>query len=302
MIRRLIPVRVKRWLKFTWHEVRHRWITTWFSFGPADLRELLRRLGVAPSDVVMVHSSFDRFEGFLGSLGDAIQTLQDTVGPDGALLMPTLPFVGSAVEYARIHPALDVKRTPSRMGIMTEIFRRLPGVQRSIHPTHPVAGWGKRAASLLESHQSAQTPCGVGSPFQKLAEAEAKILLLGVDVRSMTFFHYLEEELEARMPFSPFTKEWFTLSARDAQGQIWPVSMRLYDPVVSAQRDVRLLVPHLKARGVWREGKVGRLNAILLRCRDVQRVAVEMAADGRFGYHDVARLSRRQSAQESRDG
>jgi hypothetical protein len=49
---------------------------------------------IAGAGVIIVHSSFDRFEGFRGSLGGAIQTLQDAVGPEGALLMlraPTAP-------------------------------------------------------------------------------------------------------------------------------------------------------------------------------------------------------------------
>ena len=77
---------------------------------------------------------------------------------------------------------------------------------------------------------------------------------------SMTFFHYLEEALEDRMPFSAFTSETFALAVRVAHGQAWPVTMRLYDPVVSGRRDVELMMPHLKARGVWGEGTVGRLS------------------------------------------
>ena len=296
MIRRLIPTRMKPWLRSVRRKVRHRWIITFSAFSPEELKALLHRLGVAQGDVVMVHSSFDRFMGFKGSLGDAMRVLQDVVGGSGALLMPTLPFSGSAVEYVKTNAILDVRRTPSRMGFMSEIFRRLPGVSRSLHPTHPVAGWGAKAASLLESHHSARTPCGAGSPFEKLVEADGKVLLLGVTVRTMTFYHYLEEILDERMPFSPFTTETFTLSVRDEQGQTWPVVTRLYDPVVSRQRDVRLMIPHLKARGFWREQRVGTLNVILMRCREVRQVATEMASKGLYCYHDVPRLIDRQQA------
>ena len=158
MIRRLIPTRMKPWLRSVRRKVRHRLIITFSAFSPEELKALLHRLGVAQGDVVMVHSSFDRFMGFKGSLGDAMRVLQDVVGGNGALLMPTLPFSGSAVEYVKTNAILDVRRTPSRMGFMSEIFRRLPGVSRSLHPTHPVAGWGAKAASLLESHHSARTP------------------------------------------------------------------------------------------------------------------------------------------------
>ena len=184
---------------------RRRWLSPFFAFGPSEFESLLQQLGVQPGDVVIVHCSFDRFEGFQGSLGDAMHALQHAVGSDGGLLMPTLPFSGLAVDYAARNAVLDVRRTPSHMGIMSEIFRRLPGVSRSLHPTHPVAGWGAKAPHVLDTHRSARTPCGAGSPFEKLVEADGKVLLLGVDVRSMTFFHYLEEELEGQMPFTPFT-------------------------------------------------------------------------------------------------
>jgi aminoglycoside 3-N-acetyltransferase len=294
----LIPAPVKPGLKFLRQEVqrnrwitrmRRRWVNTFYRFGPPDLTALLRRLGIVPGDVVIVHSSFDRFAGFDGSLSDAIQVLQDVVGREGALLMPTLPFSGVAVDYARQQIVFDVKRTPSRVGLMTEFFRRRPGVLRSLHPTHPVAGWGAKAPALLGTHRAARTPCGAESPFAKLLDVDGKVLLLGVDAQAMTFFHYLEEELEERMPVSPFTTESFSFSVRDERGEIWPVHTRLYNPAVAPHRDVRIMVPHLKARGFWRRQRVGRLDAILLRCRDVRQTAHEMAAQGRFCYHTLPR-------------
>ena len=291
-----IPAPVRGFLKSSRRRIRrsrirHWWINRFSSFGPAELKATLRRLGIASGDAVIVHSSFESFEGFRGSVTDVIHALRELIGPEGALLMPTIPFPGSAVEYARTKPLFDVNRTPSSMGIITEIFRRLPGVTRSVHPTHPVAGWGAKAPSLLATHRQAQTPCGVSSPFARLLQADGKILLLGVGINAMTFFHYLEEDLEARMPFSPFTTETFTFDVRDEHGQTISIASRLYDPVAGRQRDGELLTPHLKAGGVWREAKVGRLKAIVLRCRDVKKIAGEMASKGIFCYHNLPRLS-----------
>jgi aminoglycoside 3-N-acetyltransferase len=166
-------------------------------------------------------------------------------------------------------------------------------VRRSLHPTHPIAGWGARAADVLADHRLAGTPCGAGSPFAKLLDADGKVLLLGVGVRAMTFFHFLEEQLEDRMPFSPFTAQRFALSVRDEGGQVWPVVTRLYDPAVSRKRDVRLMIPHLKARGFWHEQRIGVLDVVVLRSRDVSQVASDMAAKGLFCYHDVPGLTHR---------
>ena len=42
-------------------------------------------------------SSFDSFAGFRGTPAAVIRTLQEAVGPEGTILMPTLPFDGSVL-------------------------------------------------------------------------------------------------------------------------------------------------------------------------------------------------------------
>ncbi|HYT62309.1 MAG TPA: AAC(3) family N-acetyltransferase, partial [Gemmatimonadales bacterium] len=135
---RVLPPGVKRGLKRLMRAYHQRF----FAFTPADLQRALLQLGVLPGDVLMVHSAFDRFLGFHGGPVDVIRALQQVVGPDGTLMMPTIPFQGSAIEYALGEPVFDARQTVSRMGLITEVFRRAPGVVRSVHPTHSVAVWG----------------------------------------------------------------------------------------------------------------------------------------------------------------
>jgi aminoglycoside 3-N-acetyltransferase len=260
------------------------WIERFHSFSSDDLLAALRRLGVQQGDVLIAHTSFARFEGFQGGVGEAIRVLQEAVGEEGALLVPTLPFLGSAVEYAKSGQLTDIAKTPSRMGFITEVFRRLPGVRRSVHPTHPVAGWGRRAAELLEGHLHAQSPCGRGSPFHKLLEADGKILLAGTSIVSMTFYHCIEELIESRMPFSPFTQNEFELKVRDVNGQVHNVQTRLYEPAVSARRDCEIMIRPLRRRGLWHETKVGRLPLVVLRAREVLQTVEEMAHKDIYCY------------------
>jgi aminoglycoside 3-N-acetyltransferase len=255
-----------------------------FPFDAEGLVNELRRLGIHAGDTVFAHTSFARFEGFTGGISEAIQALQAAVGEQGNLLLPTLPFSGSAYEYVRSGRLTDIARTPSRNGLLTEIFRRLPGVTRSIHPTHPVAVWGKHASKLVADHHKALTPCGKGSPFHRLLEADGKILLAGVDIRSMTFFHFVEEELEPEMPFTPFTAEWFDLETRGTDGQIYQTRTRLFDPLISSSRDVRLMIEPLRHAGFWREGKVGRLKLIVLSAAEILATLQSMSRNGRYCY------------------
>jgi len=281
---RYLPTALKQRLVSARYRARSALLRRFFAFSSQDLIDELHRLGIRPGDTVIAHTSFAQFEGFRGGISQAIQSLQAAVGEGGNLLLPTLPFSGSAYEYARAGRITDVARTPSHMGLLTEIFRRLPGVRRSIHPTHPVAAWGARSEELIRGHHESLTPCGRGSPFHRLLELRGKVLLAGVDVRSMTFFHYMEEVLEPSMPFSPFTAEWFDLQTRAADGRLYLTRTRLYDPAVSSRRDVRLMVDPLRRGGLWNEGKVGRLRLIVLDAVDVAETLQSMAGRGAYCY------------------
>ena len=93
------------------HRARSAYINFFHSFTPAEFREMLRGLGVRAGDVLCVHSSFDQFLGFQGNVGEALQAIKDSVGPEGGILMPTQPFTTTAIEYVRTHPVTDLART-----------------------------------------------------------------------------------------------------------------------------------------------------------------------------------------------
>ena len=277
---KLVRRRVKGWLK----RVRGGYARRFRRFEVADLVPLLDRLGVREGAIVLCHSAYDRFGGFEGGPGDVIRVLTGAVGESGTLLMPTLPFLGSALDYAARQPLTDLVRTPSAMGIVTEIFRRMPGVVRSPHPTHPVAALGPLAGELTRDHHLAETPCGRHSPYLKLLDTDGMIVFLGVGLEAMTFYHGVEELLEPRMPVSPFTSEWYELQTRDAEGLVRTTRTRLYNRELSRRRDTSRLLPELRRARAWRTERVGDLWAASVPAR-AALVAVEAMADsGKFCY------------------
>jgi aminoglycoside 3-N-acetyltransferase len=280
---RALPVEAKARVK-SWRErLESAYVRKFYSFSPDDLLAALRRLGIRPDDVVIAHTSFANFAGFRGGIADAIRTLQAAV-EQGTLLIPTMPFESAAIDYVKSGVVTDIARTPSRMGFITEVFRRLPGVIRSIHPTHPIAIWGKDAAAIAAGHHTAASPCGVGTPFYQLLERKGKILLAGASIRTMTFYHCVEELLEAEMPVSPFTQTWFEATTKGPDGTTYTTKMRLFDPAVSERRDCELMVGPLKQRGYWRHTRVGKLDLIVLDANEVLDTLRSMAAAGQFCY------------------
>src|SRR6266705_1952671 len=236
----VLPSRTKRWLKRfarAYHQVFR-------AFTPADLKSALLELGVVPGDVLMVHSAFDRFLGFQGGPVDAIRTLQEVVGARGTLMMPTIPFQGTAVDYAIGDPVFDAQQTVSRMGLITEVFRWSPGVVRSLHPTHSVAVWGSRAAAIIAGHERAETPCGRLTPYGRLLEYDGKLLLAGVPANTMTFCYFVAEELEPQLAVPVLTRETYPVRWTDRDGTVRVSNLRLFSGRLD--HDLSPLVHELK--------------------------------------------------------
>jgi len=280
-------LQARRGLKALAKRTRARYIRTFYSFGPAELARVLHRVGLRPGDSTLVHSSFDAFEGFDGKPSDVIEVLKEAVGPRGLLMMPTIPFAGTAIDWVRSHPVVDLRRTPSRMGLISEIFRRSPDVIRSVHPTHPVAAWGAQAGECVAGHSRARTPCGVGSPYHGLLSSDGNVLLLGVDVNAVTLYHTAEELLESQLRVSPLTRETFTLECVAPDGQISVIETRLFDPAVSRRRNLDRLVPELKQRRAWHEATVGRLSVVLINARQVIEAVAALASRGIYCYDEI---------------
>ena len=174
-----------------------------------DIIRGLGELGLRKGDVLNVHSSLSSFGHVEGGAETVIAALMDVLTEEGTLMLPSYgDFQGG--EYGKVQPGaviFDVRSSPSKMGRITDVFWRMPGVRRSIHPTHCQAAWGKRRDWILEGHERCLQSCGYGTPLWKLPQCDGKILLIGVDHRNNTFIHTLEDAGPApsttRSPFEP---------------------------------------------------------------------------------------------------
>jgi aminoglycoside 3-N-acetyltransferase len=151
------------------------------------LAEDLRSLGIEAGDTIMVHSSLKSLGSLPGGPETVVRGLQLAVGSDGTLLMPALSYMQKPPD---LH---DTRLTPSNVGAIPEHFRTRPGTARSVHPTHSVCGVGPQVARLFARHHLDNTPCGPNSPFNRMIDLGAKIVMLGCGLRPNTTMHALEE-------------------------------------------------------------------------------------------------------------
>ena len=126
---------------------------------------------------------------------------------DGLLVLPTHTWSYINAE----NPKFYVDKSPSCVGILTELFRKRPGVVRSLHPTHSVAALGKDAKEFVAGDEKWDTPCARNSVWGKLLDRKAQIMLLGVDLRRNTFVHGVEEWVDIPGRLTDYHEQLYTV-------------------------------------------------------------------------------------------
>ena len=170
----------------------------------------LEQLGVESGDRLIVHTSMRSLGWVNGGAIAYIQVLQDAVGDTGSIVMPTqsgdysdpagwshppIPAEWIA-EVKRTMLAYDPAVTPTwRMGTVPELFRSLPGVFRSNHPSGSFAAWGQDAEKIVAEHGVQRI--GEGSPVARLYDLDGRVLLVGVGYNRNTCFHFSEYRASA---------------------------------------------------------------------------------------------------------
>ncbi len=221
--------------------------------------EQLRTIGIKDGDVVMLHSSLSKIGYVEGGADTVIKAFLEVLGDNGTLAMPSFPARGFNYDFLLSNPVFDVRNTPSKMGIITEVFRKMKGVKRSNHPTDSVCSFGKYAEYLIKDHFNQITPYNSYSPFYKLSELKAKIILIGVDLNSLTNFHTLEDAI-LDFIYPIYHQTIFTTQIIDEKGENLTMQTKVHNPVFSKKRKCNDFIKLFMDAGFMKTFKIGLAN------------------------------------------
>lgn len=157
-------------------------------YNKNDLKKDLASMGLVNTDALMVHSSMKA----VGDVDGGADTVVDAFieyFDKGLFMVPTHTWKQMSREYNIFDPQTE----PSCVGIITNICLKKSDSVRSLHPTHSIAAFGNNAKQYVEGEENVNTPCSPDGCWGRLADINAKILLIGVTHARNTFIHAIEE-------------------------------------------------------------------------------------------------------------
>lgn len=233
---------------------RHRWTAT--RLDEATILSALSTLPIATPMAVCVHSSLSACGYVEGGADSVIRALRAWNG-GGTLMMPAHSYCYPKPGHAA--PVFDVTSTPSVVGAVTDVFWRQGDVLRSLHPTHSLAVEGPRAGELIAGHDRCDTPCGRGTPYERMAQSDCAVLMFGATLDAYTLFHTAEDAVGVPYLYEP---EPVTLRYRDTGGHERQLRMRRQD--VTIKRSFRQKDGWLERRGLLHRAVLGDGELLLI--------------------------------------
>ena len=185
-----------------------------------QLKQQLKDLGILPTDTVVIHTSMKAIgeveggpDGFLDAFCEYLT--------DGLFIVPTHTWD----EVTADQPYYDVRSTVPNIGLIPRVAARRKDGIRSLHPTHSVWVVGKRAEEFIAGEENASSPATPGGCWDRMADWNTKILLIGVDNTKNTFIHSLDER--AALP-DRISVDAFEVYVTDWNGNTFHHPMRVH--------------------------------------------------------------------------
>ncbi len=191
-----------------------------------SLHDRLAEIGVNSDALVMAHTSVSAWRflaaqdgktesasSMLHAAKGLLSLFDELLGPSGSLAMPTNAAYqadDANLSFDRRKESIvtyDPLRTPSAVGLANELFRRSPGVKRSLHPYNSLACKGPLADAVLKDNLNDRKPLphGIDSAYRNFTLRKGLIVSVGVSLRkTLTVLHVAEEVRDADWPIKNF--------------------------------------------------------------------------------------------------
>ena len=155
--------------------------------------------------------------------------------------------------------AFDMQKSKSTTGTLTEYFRKLDGVKRTMHPTHSVAAAGNLAKQIMDIGKGTFDK---NSIFGKIHKLNGKILLFGVEFhKACTFIHYIEEMHKVPYRYMKKLRGNIIEGAKEYEEEFF-----FYYRYAFISNSFLSFEEHLLKKNILKEVKAGNSSISLIEC------------------------------------
>lgn len=247
-----------------------------------ELKEQLAQMGIRSTDTVMIHTSMKAIGQVEGGADGVLDAFIEYLC-DGLFLVPTHTWQ----EVTRDNPVFDVRTAVPNIGLIPRAAAfRTDGI-RSLHPTHSLWAKGADAEEYVKNEESAASPAATGFCWDKLADRQGKILLIGVKNDKNTFIHSIDER--ANLP-DRISKDSFEVTITDHAGNVMKKPMHYHK--CSKTDDISIYYGNFEKPmvelGVQTFGKFGDAEVRIIdamACRNLIMKIYERATEDIFAQH-----------------
>lgn len=247
-----------------------------------DLIKQFPKIGIKKGDKIIINSSMSKIGVLENGPKTFIDALMKYITPEGLIVMSTYPHTNS-YNYLENYEIFDVWNTPSKNGAITEYFRKCDGVYRSIHPTHPLAAWGKDAKEIMAGHELSETRYGDKSPYRKLLDMDVKVFLIGVNFNHAVMFRAIDD-LYPEYPINPYIpNKSYKVKVKDYNGNLIDMVTPCDDPNFSKERDNMIIFPYMKKKIKF--SKLGAANTWVFSSQELHKTQIECSKKNILPYY-----------------
>ena len=244
--------------------------------------ECLSGLGLKKTDTVMIHTSMRAIGGVEGGCDGLIDAFCEYLS-DGLFLIPTHTWAN----VNRAQPVFNVSSTEPCIGALPTVAAFRKNGVRSLHPTHSMTAFGKRAEDFVRGEEKATTPCFEGGAWRRLYDEDAWIVLIGVGLDKNTYIHAIDEilDLDGRIG------DPAELTVIDGEGREYKTVFCPHSHATS-QYFVNYKAP-LDELSVLSYSKLGNADVCAMRAKELTRVLMHIWKNAEWDlteeYRDIPR-------------
>lgn len=257
-----------------------------------DVLQVMISMGLHPGDTICIHSSMKEFYNYQGTAEELISVILEYLGPEGTLSMPAYPphfFSTSKTCLTENYHGFtdeikfDVKNTPTGAGYLAEVFRKMPGVKRSINLQHSVCAIGKWADYLISEHHLSRTAWDEKSPYYKMVLLNAKVFSFGLPYFVSTVIHCTDSLLFGKYAFFDyFFGRSITYNYLDTNGKVGSQTMLVGDSM--KRRNKKKMVRRYFEEGEFLKRRISNLRIERVNAAYTHNRFMELAEQGIVMY------------------